>query len=121
MGFVIGTALAFIILDWPWRGVAIAAAAAYEGLEILLWLRWRKRRSITGAEAMVGATGKAISDLRPDGQVRVRGQIWNGHCPGGVSAGEDVVVAAVNGLRLEVRPGSLPDRAPSSSGRAPDF
>ncbi len=121
MGLVIVTVLAFIFLDWPWRAVAIAAAFAYEGLEILLWLKWRRKKSITGAEGLLGATGKAITDLRPGGQVRVRGGIWNAHCTDGVSAGEEVVVEAVEGLRLEVRPVTLPDRAPSSSGRAPDF
>jgi membrane-bound serine protease (ClpP class) len=121
MGFVIVTVLAFIFLDWPWRALAVLAAAAYEGFEILLWLRWRKKRSTTGIESLVGTRGKAIGDLRPEGQVRVRGQIWKARCAEGADAGDDVVVAGVDGLRLEVRPGSLPHGAPSSSGRAPDF
>ena len=121
MGLIIGTILAFIFLDWPWRVVVIGLLALYEGFEILLWLKWRKKRSITGAEALVGTVGKALSDVRPEGQVRVRGQIWQARCIDGVSAGDDVVVDRVDGLRLEVRPGSLPRGAPSSSGRAPDF
>ena len=121
MGFIIGTVLAFVFLEWPWRGVAIALLAAYELFEIFLWLRWRNRRSITGADALIGAIATAITDLRPDGQVRLRGEIWKARCDDGASAGDDVVVEAVDGLRLRVRPGSLRAGAPSSSGRAPDF
>ena len=121
MGFIIGTVLALLFLEGPWRGVAIVLLATYELFEIFLWLRWRKRRSITGPDALIGTTGTAITDLGPEGQIRVRGQIWNARCGEGASAGDEVVVEAVDGLRLEVRPGSLRAGAPSSSGRAPDF
>lgn len=104
MGLVIGTILSFAFLEPPWRYLAIIPLAAWEGFEIWLWLKWRKVRSITGAESIVGATGRALSDCRPDGQVRVRGQIWRAHCPAGVDAGDDVVVQSFEGLRLTVAP-----------------
>jgi membrane-bound serine protease (ClpP class) len=104
VSLVIGTTLAILFLDSPWRWFVIAALAALEGLEILLWLRLRRIRSITGAEGIVGTTGRALSDCDPDGQVRVKGQIWKATCPDGIAAGEDVVVEASEGLRLRVRP-----------------
>ena len=103
MGFVIGTILAFVFLEGIWRALVIVGAFAWEVFEIAIWLRWRKRRSITGAEAMVGATGTALTDCKPDGQVSVRGQIWKAHASPGVVAGDDIVVDAVEGLRLDVR------------------
>jgi membrane-bound ClpP family serine protease len=134
MSFAIGTALAFIFLDPPWRWIVIAALAAIEAFEILLWLRLRRLRAMTGAEAMLGSTGRALTDCEPEGQVRVRGQIWKATCAEGARAGDDVIVTAVSGLRLEVRPAPLETRrapgehplgsepgAASSSGRAPDF
>jgi membrane-bound ClpP family serine protease len=104
MGLVIGTILSFMFLDPPWRYLVLIPLAAWEAFEIWIWLRWRRVRSITGAEAIVGATGRALTDCRPDGQVRVKGQIWRAHCADGVDAGEDVVVGSFEGLRLTVAP-----------------
>jgi membrane-bound serine protease (ClpP class) len=112
VSLVIGTTLAILYLDPPWRWIVIAALAALEGFEILLWLRLRRIRSITGPEGIVGTRGRALSDCDPEGQVRVKGQIWKATCPAGIAAGEDVVVEASEGLQLRVRPaagsGGLP-------------
>jgi membrane-bound ClpP family serine protease len=104
MALIIGTVLSFIFLDPPWRYLAIIPLALFEAFEIYLWLRLRKVRSITGAETFVGGRGRAVTDCNPDGQVRFRGQLWRAHCDKGVEEGEDVIVQAVDGLRLEVRP-----------------
>jgi len=72
--------------------------------EIPFWIRFsRRRRAQAGAEALVGAEGVGVSDCRPVGQVRVRGELWSARCSDGVSAGEPIVVEAVAGLTLEVR------------------
>jgi membrane-bound serine protease (ClpP class) len=104
VSLAIGTTLAILFLDPPWRWIVIAALVALESLEILLWLRLRRIRSMTGAEGIVGTRGRALSDCDPDGQVRVKGQIWKATCPAGIAAGEDVVVEASEGLRLKVKP-----------------
>jgi membrane protein implicated in regulation of membrane protease activity len=39
-----------------------------------------------------------------DVEVRVRGESWRAHCRDGVDQGDAVVVLAVSGLTLEVRP-----------------
>jgi hypothetical protein len=46
MSFIIGVTLAILFLDWPWRALVIAGLAAIEALEILLWLKLRKQRSM---------------------------------------------------------------------------
>jgi membrane-bound serine protease (ClpP class) len=72
--------------------------------EAAFWIRLsRRRRPATGAEALVGAAGVAITDCLPEGQVRVRGEIWGAICPDGVRAGEPVEVERVAGLTLQVR------------------
>jgi membrane-bound serine protease (ClpP class) len=100
--FTIGVALAFIYLDWPGRIAVIAILGGIEVFEIALWLRLRKMRSITGEEALVGAKGRAMTNCRPQGQVRLRGAIWTAHSKSGVAAGDEVVVTATQGLKLEV-------------------
>jgi membrane-bound serine protease (ClpP class) len=69
------------------------------------WIRLSQRRQpAIGAEALVGSVGVATSDCRPRGRVRVRGEVWQAVCPDGADAGDAVVVEAVSGLTLEVRP-----------------
>ncbi|MDQ4125095.1 MAG: nodulation protein NfeD, partial [Actinomycetota bacterium] len=73
-------------------------------VEVAIWLKWRNKRSITGIESMVGQEGRAVTTLDPDGQVRVRGQLWTAHASERVEVGDDVTVTAVDGLKLEVAP-----------------
>ena len=124
MVLVVGLVLSLIFLDWPWPLVVALPLAAFDIFEIVVWLRWRKRRSITGAESLVGERGKVVTECRPDGQVRVKGQLWRARCSTGADVGERVEVTALDGMTLEVAPAglaTLTDRAASSSGRAPDF
>ena len=104
MSFIIGTVIAIFFLEGVWRVVLIAAVALLELAEIGLWLKWRNVKSSTGAEALVGMPGVALSDCKPEGQVKVKGQIWKARCDEGVGAGEGVSVVAVDGLRLDVAP-----------------
>jgi membrane protein implicated in regulation of membrane protease activity len=100
----IGVILAAVLLSGWLRVAAIVALIAFEALEIWLWIRWRKRRSITGSDTMIGETGRVISPCNPDGQVKVRGQLWSAHCANGARAGDQVMVTAVRGLKLDVVP-----------------
>ena|SRR5687767_14646446 len=102
MSFIIGTALALVFLDGWVRILAIAVVAGIEIFEILIWLRWRKVRATTGAEGIVGMTGRVLSDLAPTGQVSVKGQIWKATSAEELRTGEDVVVDGIQGLELRV-------------------
>ena len=112
MSAIIGIIVAFVFFEWPWRAFVLAGFLLFDVLEIWIWLKWRQRRSVTGAEGIVGATGQAVTDLSPEGKVKVKGQIWKATSPDGVAAGERVEVVAMEGLRLEVRPAPLPATAP---------
>ena len=97
--------MAVFLLPTGWGIAAILAGMTIEIGEAALWIRLSRRlRPATGVEALVGADGVAASDCRPDGSVRVRGELWGAVCPEGVSAGEPIVVESVSGLTLRVRP-----------------
>ena len=102
MSFIVGTLIAFLFLDGIWKIALIAGVALLELAEIALWLKWRKVTSSTGVEAMVGMTGVALSDCRPDGQVRVKGQIWNDTSSEPLTAGDKIEVTRTEGLRHHV-------------------
>jgi membrane-bound serine protease (ClpP class) len=93
------------VLPTGWGVAAILVGMTVEIGEAAFWI-WlsQRRRPAIGAEALVGAQGVATSPCRPEGHVRVNGELWRAVCPPGVDAGEPIVVEAVAGLTLRVRP-----------------
>jgi membrane-bound serine protease (ClpP class) len=85
--------------------VAIIVGMTIELGEAAFWIRVsRRRQPAIGTEALIGAEGIAVTECRPEGQVRVRGERWRAVCPEGADPGEAVVVERVSGLTLQVRP-----------------
>ena len=99
---IIGAILAFFFLDGALRIGVIVFLLMTDVAEIFIWLKWRKKKSMTSFEALVGKPGTAMTDCDPDGQVKVNGQIWKATCDSSVTTGDPIVVTAVDGLRLHV-------------------
>jgi membrane protein implicated in regulation of membrane protease activity len=103
--FLIALLLAIFLLPSPWGLIAVVVALVLDVVEVSVGVWYSKRRKASvGADTLVGATGVAIGELLPDGQVRVNGEIWRARCNAGCDAGAAVVVRAVHGLTLEVEP-----------------
>lgn len=97
--------LAIFVLEEPWTWVAVAAAGVFELAEAWLFIRWsQRRRSVVGAEALIGRVAVVAADCLPEGQVRVAGELWRARCAGGAAAGDEVVVRELDGLTLVVEP-----------------
>jgi membrane-bound serine protease (ClpP class) len=87
--------------------VVVAAVIATAGLLILvlgLLLRSRRRRVITGSEAMIGAEGEAVEWHGEAGKIRIMGEIWNAHAPCPLQPGARIRVIARKDLVLTVEP-----------------
>ena len=105
MTLVIAVLLAFFVLPSPWGYVAVAAASVVEVAEVAAFIWYSKRRrAVVGAEALVGTTARVVAECRPEGSVRVHGELWRARCATGAAVGEDVVVRHVEGLTLVVEP-----------------
>lgn len=103
MAVVAGILLAFFVLPSPWGAVAIGAGAAVELAEAWFWIRFtRRQRAVTGAEGLVGRLARVVEACRPDGRVRVHGELWRAYCARGADAGENVRVVRVEDLTLVV-------------------
>ena len=102
---LIALALALFVLPSPWGLVAVAVAAVVDILETGLFIWWSKRRRATvGVDSLVGKVGVASSNLWPEGQVKISGELWQARCAGGCDVGTRVVIHAVEGLLLIVEP-----------------
>jgi membrane protein implicated in regulation of membrane protease activity len=103
--FLIALALAVLVLPSPWGLVAVVVGGVLDIAETALFIWWSKRRQASvGVETLVGKIGVAASDLWPEGQVRVGGEIWRARCAGGCDSGTRIVVRGVEGLTLVVDP-----------------
>ncbi len=87
------------------------------GVLVGLYIRWivgplRRRRKLTGSEAMIGKIGIAVTDLTPRGEVRVQGEIWRAESTSGnIQKGEQVSVKTLRGLVVIV------EKTQSSQGK----
>ncbi|MGC9071422.1 MAG: NfeD family protein [Acidilobus sp.] len=85
------------------------SAIAVVGVAAGLYIRWivgpaRRKRVMAGPESLIGAMGVAVSDLGPEGEVRVEGIIWRAKSMTPVKAGSRVKVIGREGLALVVEP-----------------
>ena len=109
MIFVLALLLALFLVPSPWNIVLIFLGAVAEVGEVIwgrrLARRWRPR---TGAEAMIGTSAKVVTPLRPNGQVRLNGELWEAVSDEGADPGDIVRVDTVEGLTLVVSRSTSP-------------
>ena len=112
MLLIVGIVL-LLLLPWPWNLVGSTIAFVLFLGELFFWhRRVRGRPKAVGVQNLVGRTATVISVCRPDGQVRLSGEIWAARCPGGADEGETVTIVGRDELTLLVeRAASTEDRS----------
>lgn len=92
-----------LLLPSPWSFVGFFGVFALWLVELGLWNRTvRHRRKVVGAQTLIGRDAVVSTPLRPVGQVRLGGEIWEARCDAGASPGDRVRVVGRNGLQLVV-------------------
>jgi membrane-bound serine protease (ClpP class) len=69
-------------------------------------IRAQRAPQRTGRESLAGASGTALGDIAPHGQVQVRSEQWSAELAEGeknIKKGQSIEVVEVQGLRLKVR------------------
>jgi membrane-bound serine protease (ClpP class) len=118
MGGVVLGAFGIILLAYglPYSPSPITSVTDLEifvviiaGIVAGLYFRWiigpirRSRSKLTGPESVVGKIGVAITDLNPEGEVRVEGLIWKAKSiSGDVVKGGSVRIKTIETLTLIV-------------------
>jgi membrane-bound serine protease (ClpP class) len=98
------TSASFLRVSWPVLAAVAIVALAFFTLVITKVRGAMRRPRATGAEALVGLKGVALSAINPWGQVRVRGEIWRARTEGqALLKDEPIEVVRVEGLTLVVQ------------------
>jgi membrane-bound serine protease (ClpP class) len=95
--------LAVFFLPGPWDIPVVAAGAAVEAVEGILWFRWsRRRRAAVGTEALIGEIAVVTERCDPIGRVKIGGELWRAKAASAeaIEAGAPVRVLAVEDLTL---------------------
>lgn len=94
--------------------IALALIAAL----FLIWLtgmalKLRRRGAVSGTGSIIGGVGTAMQDFTGEGKVWLEGEAWAAHSEVTIAKDQEVVVTAMDGLTLTVKPARS-----GNSGRA---
>lgn len=93
-------------IPWPITVVLVLAVTAVVVLTNLALIPTLRKRTVTGAEGMVGERGRVVTSLSPEGTIVVEGEHWRAKSvEGTIPAGEtvEIVSVALDGLTLKVK------------------
>lgn len=103
-GWVVMTAV-LGVLQWLTGLPAWIVPAGLAAVVVKDLLMYRVTRDALGPppERLIGARGRAVERLAPEGYVKIEGELWRAQTAGGeIAAGAEVVVRGTRGLTLRV-------------------
>jgi membrane-bound serine protease (ClpP class) len=82
----------------------VILTAAFFLLAITLGVKAQRKKVSTGHEGIVGEKGVTLSMLKPKGEIKVHGEIWNAESiDGEIKKGIDVTIVEIENLTLKVK------------------
>jgi membrane-bound serine protease (ClpP class) len=91
-------------ISWQVILVIVILTTAFFIFAIGFGIKAQGRKPVTGIEGIIGETGEVISNLEPEGQIRIHGELWNAESiDGPLGTGTKVTVTQVSNLKLMVR------------------
>ncbi|MBR9997437.1 MAG: nodulation protein NfeD [Cyclobacteriaceae bacterium] len=82
----------------------VVLSAAFFLFAIMFGIKAQKKRVATGQEGIIGEKGVVLTNLKPIGEVRVHGEIWNAESiDGNINKGSYILVIGIENLKLIVK------------------
>lgn len=100
---LINREIPYLRISWAVILPTTAAFALFTSLTMLFAIKARKKRPMGGKEGLIGEKGIAVTQLMPNGNVLVHGELWSAVSEEPIKEGEEVVITEVNGLKLKVK------------------
>jgi membrane-bound serine protease (ClpP class) len=93
------------VLQISWAVIipVVATSAILFIITVTVAVRVYREKPSTGKEGLTGMLATAKTDILADGQVFMRGEYWNAWSDEPIQKGEQVIVIAVEGLKVKVR------------------
>jgi membrane-bound serine protease (ClpP class) len=101
---LIKTDASFLQISWSVILPVIGATSMFCLFVLGMGFRAIRHRPATGREGMVGLVGVARTAVAPQGQIFVRGELWDAVSEEPLEAGDFAEVTRLNGLTLYVKP-----------------
>jgi membrane-bound serine protease (ClpP class) len=100
---LIDSAAPVLQISWAVIIPAVAMSAILFIITVTVAIRVYREKPTTGKEGMTGMPATAKTDIHADGQVFMRGEYWSAWSDEPIQKGEQVIVIAVEGLKVKVR------------------
>ena len=82
----------------------VVLSAAFFLFAIVFGIKAQKKTVSTGKEGIIGEKGVVLTNLKPVGEVRVHGEIWNAESiDGNINKGSSIQVVGIENLKLIVK------------------
>lgn len=110
VAFVVGSIILFdtdiegFTVAWQLIAAVAALSAAFFFGVVYLALKSRRRKIVSGAEELVGATGEVLEGFTGTGRVHVHGEEWQARTAVPLKQGQKIRVVSRDGLTLTVEP-----------------
>ncbi len=96
--------LEVVMISWQVIALFVVLTILFFGFAITLGIKAQRRKPTTGVEGLIKEIGEAITDLNPEGEVRVHGEIWRaGTIEGKIESKSIVEIVEVHNLKLKVK------------------
>jgi len=103
---LIKTEPGFDVLQVSWKVILlfVILTVGFFTLAIGFGIKAQRRKPTTGQEGLINETGEAITDLNPDGDIKIHGEIWNAKSiEGFISKGDKIIVTGISNLKLQIK------------------
>jgi membrane-bound serine protease (ClpP class) len=108
ISFILGATMLFeapipeMRINFSVIATAAFLIAATMAFLIVMVVSLHRRKPLTGMQGLLQESGVAQTDIHPDGQVFVHGEIWKATSNQAITKGDKVKIVSVDGLSLRV-------------------
>src|SRR3972149_4416859 len=96
--------LEVVMISWQVIALFVVLTILFFGFAITLGIKAQRRKPTTGVEGLINGIGEAITELNPEGEVRVHGEIWFAESTEGKTESKSIVeIVDVHNLKLKVK------------------
>ncbi len=100
----VDSSLEVVHISWQIIVAVVTLTVLFFMFAIGFGIKAQRRKPTTGAQGIIDETGETITEMDPEGQVKVHGEIWTAESlDGNLLKGTKIIVAEISNLKLKIR------------------